>query len=179
MDITAIFFLLVVLAAVAFFVSRPFTQDRRDQVVSHEEQHFSALLAERDRLITALQELDFDNALGKVPADDYPVTRAGLMRSAADVLRQLDAFQAQQNAAAGDIDDRIEAVIAARRADAAVGQAAPHTTSASAASDDDLENLIAARKASRKEKSAGFCTQCGKAVQLSDRFCPHCGKRLA
>ena len=178
MDLVALLFLFVVLVVVAFFVSRPFTQERRVQEVSADEQQLSALLAERDRLVMALQELDFDHALGKVPAEDYPVTRSGLMRSAADVLRKLDALQARQNPPAEDVEQRIEAVIAARRADAAVGKVA-QVTPAPVATDDDLENLIAARKAARKEKSAGFCTQCGKAIQLSDRFCPHCGKRLA
>ena len=44
--------------------------------------------------------------------------------------------------------------------------------------DDDLEELVAARRAQRKNKSAGFCPQCGKPVASSDRFCPHCGKSV-
>jgi NADH pyrophosphatase NudC (nudix superfamily) len=177
MDIGAIFLLFIVMIAAVLFVARPFIQNRRIQALSTDDQQLSALLAERDRLITALQELDFDHTLGKIPAEDYPATRAGLMQHAAEVLRKLDTFQAQFSGPADDAEDRIEAVIAVRRADAAVGKTASVVRDLSK-SDDDLETLIASRKAARKEKSAGFCPQCGKAIQRSDRFCPHCGKRI-
>jgi len=44
--------------------------------------------------------------------------------------------------------------------------------------DDDLESMIAARRKTRKEKSAGFCPKCGKPILVSDRFCPSCGKAI-
>jgi hypothetical protein len=171
MEIGAIFLLLAVVLLVTLFVARPFIENRRMTAVSSVEHELSALMAERDRLITSLQELDFDHTLGKIPAEDYPNMRAGLMQQAADVLRKLDEFQPQQSAPS-DAESRIEAVIATRRADAAVQR------SAAPVSDDDLEALIAARKSDRKEKSAGFCPKCGKPVLHSDRFCPHCGKSI-
>jgi hypothetical protein len=78
--------------------------------------------------------------------------------------------------------------IAARRADAArvpagAGGNGSSTSIKSAVQvvgqDDDLETLIANRRRVRKEKSAGFCPQCGGPLQKSDRFCPKCGKKLA
>ena len=33
-------------------------------------------MAERDRVINSLQELDFDFKLGKIPEEDYPVQRS-------------------------------------------------------------------------------------------------------
>jgi rubrerythrin len=98
--------------------------------------------------------------------------RASLLQRASDVLRSLDALQ-PQNASDTDAESRVEAVIAARRADAAIEKDEKHEVS-----DDDLDELIAARRASRKEKSAGFCPKCGKPVLRSDRFCPHCGKPI-
>ena len=44
--------------------------------------------------------------------------------------------------------------------------------------DDELEALLANRRRERQEKSAGFCPQCGGALQQSDRFCPKCGASL-
>jgi rubrerythrin len=173
MEIGAIFLLLAVILLVMLFVARPFIEQRRTTAVSSEEHELSSLMAERDRLITALQELDFDHTLGKIPSEDYPSTRAELLQHAAEVLRKLDAYPAfGQAAARSDAESRIEAVIAARRADAAV------ENSAESVSDDDLESLIAARKSGRKEKSAGFCPKCGKPMLHSDRFCPHCGKSI-
>jgi rubrerythrin len=177
MEIGAIFLLLAVVLLVTLFVARPFIEHRRVSVISSDEHELSSLLAERDRLITALQELDFDHTLGKIPTEDYPSMRADLMRHAADVLHKLDAHALPDEKPADgseDAESRIEAVVAARRADAAVQKLAASET----ASDDDLEALIASRKAARKEKSAGFCPKCGKPVLRSDRFCPHCGKPI-
>ncbi len=176
MDTGAIFLLFAVIIVAGLFIARPFLESRRVRAVSAEDQELSTLMAERDRLIMALQELDFDHTLGKIPAEDYPTMRAGLMQHAAEVLHKLDMSQTHPSTPA-DAESRIEAVIAARRADAAVEKSVSPESAASE-SDDDLETLIASRKAARKEKSAGFCTQCGKAIQRSDRFCPHCGKRL-
>ena len=172
MELGSILLLLAILILTALFVARPFLENRRMLAVSAEEQELSSLMAERDRLITTLQELDFDQTLGKIPADDYPAMRAELMQQAASVLRKLDAFQAAQSAPT-DAESRIEAVIAARRADAAAHSASPNLET-----DDMLEERIASRKAARKEKSAGFCSKCGKPVLRSDRFCPHCGLKI-
>lgn len=172
MDIGAIFLLFAVVVFVGLFIARPFMERRRTAVVSAEEQELSSLMAERDRLISALQELDFDHNLGKIPTEDYPSMRSNLMQRASDVLRRLDILQPQGTSSA-DAESRVEAVIAARRADAATQQSGNHEIS-----DDELEELLAARRATRKEKAAGFCPNCGKPVLRTDRFCPHCGKSI-
>jgi RNA polymerase-binding transcription factor DksA len=170
MDIGAIFLLLSVCLLTGLFVARPFLERRRMTSVAADDQELSTLLAERDRLITALQELDFDHTLGKIPSQDYPVMRANLLQRATEVLRSLDAIQ-PQNSSDADVESRVEAVIAAHRADAAIEKQEKREVS-----DEDLDELIASRRASRKEKSAGFCTKCGKPILRSDRFCPNCGK---
>jgi NADH pyrophosphatase NudC (nudix superfamily) len=172
MDIGAIFLLLSVCLLTGLFVARPFIQRRRIATVSADDQEISTLMAERDRLITALQELDFDHILGKIPAQDYPISRRELLQRASDVLRRLDELTPQQ-AGISDAESRVEAAIAARRADASHEKVQQHEIA-----DDDLEELVAARRAARKEKSAGFCPKCGKPVLRSDLFCPHCGKSI-
>ncbi len=171
MELGAIFLILAVVILVGLFVARPFMEARRIGVVSAEEHELSSLMAERDRMITALQELDFDHTLGKIPAEDYPTMRAQLLQHAASSLRRLDELQPQKASASADAESRVEAAIASRRADAAIQ---PNVEKA--ASDDEIEELIAARRSARKEKSGGFCPNCGKPVLRSDRFCPHCGK---
>lgn len=171
MEIGSIFLLLAVLILAAFFVARPFIEERRMQAVSSQDQAHSSLLAERERLILALQELDFDHVLHKIPAEDYPSMRAELMQKAANVLRQLDTFQ-DATSAPDDAETRIEAAVAARRADAAQSARPDSET------DDAIEELIASRKAARREKSSGFCAKCGKPVLHSDIFCSSCGQPL-
>lgn len=168
MQITAIFFTLAILILVGIYLYAPF-MERRARRVTEEEHELSALMAERDRVINSLQELDFDYKLGKIPEEDYPSQRAGLLQKGADILRQIDTL-APQPVTVQDVDARIEKAIAARRADASMVK--PEL------SDDDVESMIAARHKSRKEKSSGFCPKCGKPVMVSDRFCPSCGKAL-
>jgi NADH pyrophosphatase NudC (nudix superfamily) len=169
MEITAILVTLALLILVAVYLYAPFVQ-RRARRVTEEEHELSALLAERDRVINSLQELDFDYKLGKIPEDDYPAQRANLLQTGADILRKIDTI-APEPVSAQDVDARIEKAIAARRADAAVVK--PEV------SDDDIESMVSARRKSRKEKSSGFCPKCGKPVMVSDRFCPSCGKSLS
>ena len=169
MELTAIIVSLGLLILVAFYLYAPFI-NRRARRVTEEEHELSALLAERDRVINSLQELDFDYKLGKIPEEDYPVQRTSLLQKGADILRKIDTL-APEPASSQDVDARIEKAIAARRADASVAKPEP--------SDDDLESMIAARHKAHKEKSSGFCPRCGKPVRVSDRFCPSCGKSLA
>src|SRR6185369_10712723 len=143
MQITAIFFTLAILILVAIYLYAPFTE-RRARRVTEEEHELSALMAERDRVINSLQELDFDFKLGKIPEEDYPTQRAGLLQKGADILRKIDSL-APQTASAQDTEARLERAIAARRADAA--NTKPEV------SDDDLESMISSRRKGRTNKS--------------------------
>ncbi len=169
MELTAIFFSLAVLILVGMYLYAPF-MERRARNVTEEEHELSALMAERDRVINSLQELDFDFKLGKIPEDDYPPQRASLLQKGADILRKIDSL-APQAASAQDTEARLERAIAARRADA--------STTTPEVSDDDLESMISSRRKGRTTKSAGFCPKCGKPVMVTDQFCPACGKSLA
>jgi len=200
--------LLLVLAVgllVGLFISQPFLRKHIRQAsgeVSAEralDHKKSALLAERDRVLTALQELDFDHAMGKVPEDEYPIQRSMLLQAGAEALRNLDAMtatalQSAQAPTTGNdlplsetVEERIEAAVQARRADLAkatgvsglVAQSAAGTVASNGGNaKDQLEDLIAARKRERKESAAGFCPHCGKPVQKSDKYCARCGATL-
>jgi NADH pyrophosphatase NudC (nudix superfamily) len=160
MEIGAIFLVLAVFLLVGLYVAQPFFGPRGRETEG-ETHKLSALMAERDRVVNALQELDFDFALHKIPAEDYPVQRAELLQKGAAVLKQLDALTPNSYPAPnGKAADKIESAIAARN-------------------DDEIEALIAARRKTRKVKSGGFCPRCGKPILASDRFCPHCGKSVS
>ena len=167
MELTAIFFSLAILILVAIYLYAPF-MERRARRVTEEEHELSALMAERDRVINSLQELDFDFKLGKIPEGEYPVQRSALLQKGADILRKIDAL-APKPPSAPDTEARLERAIASRRTDLAQVEV----------TDDDLEALISARRKSRTKKSAGFCPKCGKPVMVTDRFCPSCGKSLS
>jgi NADH pyrophosphatase NudC (nudix superfamily) len=173
MELSAIFFVLAVFILVGMYLYAPFmAQSRRTTTVEEAEEHeLSSLMAERDRVINALQELDFDQKLGKIPAEDYPLQRAELLGKGTEILRRLDELQ-PADFSRPYAASRLEEAVAARRADAAGAVRLE-------ISDDDLESLIAARRRGRTEKSAGFCPRCGQPVLVVDRFCPSCGKSLS
>jgi RNA polymerase-binding transcription factor DksA len=169
MDIAALFLTLAVLTLVSIYLAQPYL-DRRSGRGGKPDHVLSALLAEYDRTVSSLQEIDFDYTLGKIPTDDFPGQRAALLARGAEVLRQLDSLQSQSEHQ--DAQNRLEAAVVARRADASVQK------TGIALEDDDLEALIAKRRKSHKQKSAGFCPRCGKPILTSDRFCPSCGKAI-
>lgn len=156
MDLAAILFLIALLLAVSLYLVSPLMSHGSRQV-TEETQEVSSLLAERERLLTALQELDFDFQLGKIPEEDYPTQRADLLRKGADILRKLDTLaparpvRVSKPAATGEEEQL---------------------------SDDQIESMLAARRRARKTKAAGFCPRCGKAILVTDQFCPNCGKAL-
>jgi hypothetical protein len=177
MDIGSILILLALLILVGLYVARPLFERKSNQI-SQEEHEYSALLAERDRTLTALQELDFDYTLGKIPEEDYPAQRARMLAYGVEVLRSLDAH-ARQPGTAERAEDRLERAIAERRAQrVTVASAAPIAEPAGSppsGGDDQLEAKIAERRRMRNGKAAGFCPKCGSPLQKSDRFCPRCG----
>lgn len=189
MDIGSVFLVLALAVLVALFIGQPFFRSMLKKAPEESAQaaeldhQWSGLLAERDRLLLALQELDFDYGLGKIPEVDYPTQRAQLLQHAAGVLKALDEIEGQQGDLSAEV--RVEQAVAARRADSGLQAPAPTVqpavqASASAATmqADSLEEIIARRRAKRKEKSGGFCPKCGRPVTRSDKFCSGCGNLL-
>jgi len=190
MDIGSLLFILALLVLVGIFVSRPLVERKEGKISSEdvkEEHNLSTLLAERDRTLDSLEELDFDYAVGKVPEEDYPSQRKALINRGAFILRELDKYEAE--APEEQAEARLETAIAARRAAADQDEPAQPAsesqstvdipTSTHAIEDDEIEALIAARRRARSDKSAGFCPQCGNAVTISDQFCSKCGNALS
>jgi len=169
MELSAILLLIAVLLGVGLYLAAPLVFDSDRRISRVDTSDVSSLMAEKDRVINSLQELDFDFTLGKIPEEDYPAQRADLVQKGADILRKLDALQPQP-ISDDEVERRIERAAAARRADGSVKADAP--------SDDEIESMLASRRKARKSKSAGFCPKCGKPVLVSDQFCPNCGKAL-
>ncbi len=171
MELGAIFLLLALFLGVGMYLAAPLIGERRNGA-AREMQEISSLMAERDRVINALQELDFDHKLGKIPEEDYPTERAELLEKGTQILKKLDGFPSSANGQGGSesAQAQLERAVAARRADAPAGQ--PTLT------DDEIESMLAARRKERRSKSAGFCPRCGKPILVSDRFCPNCGKAI-
>jgi hypothetical protein len=144
MDLGSVFLGLGLALVVATILARPLLEGGTSQAIG-QDSRLSALQAERDRVLTRLQELDMDAAMGKVMQEDFERERSMLMQRGADVLREIDAYNTFETAAGPgeDLDEKIEAAIAAVRATG--------------------------------EEPAGFCPSCGEPVRVGDQFCTHCG----
>lgn len=135
------------------FISRPFWAPQ-SVVQSAFSLERSSLLAEKERILTALEELDTDHDLGKVMDDVYQIQRKDLLLKGSEVLKELEAF--------GDAKQSILAEV----------------KSETDSSDDPVEAMIAARKAGSKKSGKGqFCTKCGNKLLKGDAFCPSCGTK--
>jgi hypothetical protein len=159
MDLGALFLTLAVLFLVAAYLYTPFLRGYGRRV-TREDHELSSLMAERDRVLSSLQELDFDFKLGKIPEEDYPAQRNSLLEKGADVLHKIDSLGEKY----GLNTDRAKSP--------KNGGGKGKTT------DEQLESMIAARRKLRKGSFDGFCPKCGKPVMATDRFCPSCGKAL-
>ena len=78
------------------WVARPFVREPQaaDDTLAAPEERRLALLDERDRVLAALKQLEFDHRTGTVSDEDYRATVGGLRRQAADAIRALDSLDA-------------------------------------------------------------------------------------
>lgn len=148
MDIGSLLIGLALTIAVAAYIIRPIVQGGGERV-TEVDHRLSELQAERDRVLSRIQELDMDFAMGKILEQNYRSQRDELVRYGAGILRELDSLAGLETAPAeaGSLDDEIESAVARLRGG---GSGA----------------------------SAAFCPSCGEAVQEGDRFCTHCGTSL-
>ena len=88
MDIGSVFLGLALGLLIVFIVAQPFLEGQgvREKKLSETD----ALITEREQLLTALRDLDFDHATGKITEEDYAPQRAQLVAQSAAVLKQLD-----------------------------------------------------------------------------------------
>lgn len=168
MDIGSIFLTLALLIGVSLLIARPLMDRRLEtqplltrEAVRRQEHERSGLLAQKEHILSSIQELDIDYSQGKVPEEDYPVQRGELLQAGAEILKQLDAL-------APDLSGQKAAVNGGIKTPAA-------SSSQPTPGEDELEALIAARRRDRMEKAVGFCPKCGSPLQKTDRFCPRCG----
>jgi len=169
MDLGSMLFILALALAVGLFVSRPLlaaeshaNAGQKLPADSPEPTSRAQLRSDLDQELTAIQELDMDHALGKLPEDDYSQQRSVLAQAGAAVLRRLDALD----------PDPAEAA----QADLSAVAEEPSAASKLLIEQDEIEARIAARRRARQAKISGYCPRCGKPLTLSDQFCPRCGK---
>ncbi len=167
MDLGSLFLIFALLILVGLFISKPFFEHGA-AVVSQRERTYSTILAEHDRILNALKDLESDYALGKIPDGIYPKQRQYLLLRGAELLKQLDEMREETGS---NGSERVNNAFTATVEEAVIPVA-------EIPGDDHLEEMIAERKRSKTGKAIGFCPQCGSPVQESDLFCSKCGAKI-
>jgi hypothetical protein len=110
MDAVSILFALGLAVLVGVFIAGPLLGDRRG-ATSVADDSASDLIVEREAVLTALRELDFDHAMAKVADEDYASQRASLMARGITLLQQLDALMENPaNSAEAQLEAEVRAV---------------------------------------------------------------------
>lgn len=159
MDLGSVFILLAILLLVAIYLSQPFLDEQATTAATESE--YSHLLAERERLLSRIEELDFDYDLDKLSERDYHQARGKLVQEAAQILQKIDSYRERH----GIIKGAPTAEDLKR---------SPRRTEI-----DDIEAMLTSRRRELGEKKPGFCPHCGRAVGNSDQYCVHCGEKLS
>lgn len=148
MELGSILILMAILLPVLAYLAQPILSGQGREV-GKREMRLSALEAERDRLISTIQEMEVDYSMGKMDLADYEAERSALITRGADTMRQIDALMGKKVAlevtSAEEVDQSLEAELEARVAQM------------------------------RKVQTEVYCPQCGARILESDRFCGACG----
>jgi hypothetical protein len=160
MEMGSLLVILALVIVVGAIIARPLF-DERDAEMDSGDPRQSILLAEEEKVLVTLQELDMDHAMGKIPSAEYQAQRAALVAEGAALLQAIDET------------GRGDSVGTRPALESMAGK-----PQAAAAAEDDIEAEIARRRQGRAG-SGGHCVRCGKPVVAGDRFCSHCGAALA
>lgn len=158
MELGAIFVGIAMLVGSLPFVIKPFREK-----ASGKEWKLSSPPnpeAKRKADLSALLDLDFDYRTGKVSEEDYTVVRTQLMADAAQYIGGKKPHE----------EERIEAMIAARRAKHSNSQACSKCGHIIGADSRFCSHCGTA--------AAQGCSSCGKPVREGDLFCTACGAKL-
>lgn len=150
MTLSSLLIVLLLFFLSALVISRPFLV-KPDASGRSSSSLYDSLIAERERLLSAIEELDLELELNKISPQEHAHNRDLLLAEAAGVLKALDKNQPVKTKKAAA--DQVEA-------------------------EDDLEKMIAKRRAELKAGKSSSCPNCGKPVKSADKFCSHCGENL-
>ena len=134
-----------------FFILRPFLVNEETEGRAGTTMRDS-LVAERERLLHAIEEIDLEYELNKISSEEHTRNRDILLSEAAKVLKEFD---------------NLPKTGSAKRKKAAPAQ-----------DEDNLEKMIADRRKQIKGEISIKCPLCGEAVEKGAQFCSHCGGAL-
>ncbi|UCC61979.1 MAG: zinc ribbon domain-containing protein [Anaerolineae bacterium] len=167
MDGLAVGLGLLIAGAVIAFLAWPWRRQGGAKLPT-QDVHGETLNDRYEAMLTALRDLDFDHAVGKVAEDDYASLRGPLLVQAADLMAQLDT----QNTAEADLDARLDGEILALRLARHAEEDRVCPVCGRIPSPGDLFCAICGTRLKAE------CPDCGRSIDPTDRFCAACGAEL-
>jgi len=151
MDLGSLLLALGLFVLVGFIVARPLLGAAHPTEIASTQ--IARLTAEREAILAALRDLDFDYATGKISDSDHAAQRPALVAQGIAILKQLDeAAQAVEPIPPSALEAELDSAVLAARARLAQSAASASTLA---------------------------CPECGHARQPADRFCAKCGAAFA
>lgn len=156
---------------VVLLLGYPFFRRHEEEAPLSLEVNEDELEEGKERVFTALRELEYDYQMNKISEEDYHEVKEELTAQAAHLIKQEELLTGERlmddvtdEAAAERIAREIEEEIARE-----IGRSRGAGTTTEAAKDTEGEERQGAR----------FCPHCGAALYLSgQRFCHSCGGKL-
>lgn len=144
--------------------------DRHPPALLVDDDRLTELLARKDSTLRALKDLEFDQQVGKLSAEDYNRFYERLSRQAIALIGQIEKVTPQGSA----LDEALEAEIAKQR------RALPARTNG-VAKPAATTPVLATNGATNTAATDAtlFCTECGTRLQPGFKFCGNCGAPVA
>jgi len=151
MEFSSLLIVILIFVLSGFIIMRPLLVEEKTTRKSGSSRTDS-LMAEKERLLLAIEELDQEFELEKISSVEHNRNRDILLSEAAEVIKQLDKLQKTGSS--------------------------KKKTSPPAKVDDDLERMINERRQQIKNEKSLKCPKCGESVDKGAQFCSHCGEAL-
>ncbi len=130
---------------------------------------WEGLVTQRDATYSAIKDLEFDHAMGKLSDADYKTLRVKYETKAVAILQELDSMNESRKVSGDAIEREVGEI---RRAAANGSMKCPRCGTAHMAGDVFCAKCGTSLKGIR-------CPSCGKRAAVGDKFCSKCGSAMS
>lgn len=148
-------------------------RDVRPAAANRVDPALENLLVQRDAAYSAIKDLEFDHAMGKLSDADYKAMRAKYESKAVGILQELDSLKSTLTRSRGGSEDAIERQVKQLRRGALARPSiqCPKCGTSHTGTDAFCSKCGTALRGTR-------CSECGTRASPGDRFCARCGSPI-
>ncbi|MGQ0794315.1 MAG: zinc ribbon domain-containing protein [Deltaproteobacteria bacterium] len=169
-------FIIIITLGVAVFISLPFIARKSRQGADSDEhgdeplnpvlEKLAHLRLERDSLLAAIKEIEFDYSLGKLSVDDFDELLEQYRVQAALASKEIDDVERGVGLSTTALDSEIEREVASSR------------IATKPRAKDDADEIEGQILLARESRVVAACPECASVYKPEDRFCSKCGAKV-